>query len=268
MSLQISIDYDLFTSYKASLCILRSGYIQIYSADYKWTLQRGIVLGSGEYGIIYRYYMMQNNNVKLEYAVKVLEEHLEELQAVSYLQTRTDRHGLIYARVCNQTMYPTRGYVLMPLLDGTLHSIIGTLTYPEIVRIIDELRQRLCAINRMHDGQRTFSYLDIKTTNLLYKMSSNGILDIYIGDLGSIIPQTNRCGESRFLSSYRCPTKDPYWITLPEVPVAQNFLILRLVAELVGLIDCGEQKWDSDINRSLEVLFLDKYNEWFPSTTL
>ena len=75
------------------------------------------------------------------------------------------------------------GYILMPVADGDLHSLIGQLAVDSVKEVITILGNILACLSTLK-----LHYFDLKPLNVLYRCASEDGINVLLADLGSMIP--------------------------------------------------------------------------------
>jgi hypothetical protein len=99
---------------------------------------------------------------------------------------------------------PDTPYIsIMPRLHGNLHDLktllqtSGSMDIPQAVRITESVRQQVSCLIRKN---KMFVYTDMKPANIMYTMDAKNKIKIYMGDLGSLVPDLNE----EYLLTYPC----------------------------------------------------------------
>lgn len=110
--------------------------------------------------------------------------------------------GIVCQKCCVRSTLLHGGYVeVMDTMDGDLaHYLENTVvSLNTIAGILFVVRKQLTCID--HSGG---AYLDIKCANVLYRKSRNGLLEIHLGDLDSIVKKPTNADDT-FSRSFAVP---------------------------------------------------------------
>lgn len=132
-------------------------------------------------------------------------DRLEEVEVINNHLPATTCEGLVkMKKIPGKELID---FVIMPTADGDLHDLAGDrmLNKYQIDRIISVINNVLQCL-----FENGVYYFDIKPANILYQCKSDTELNIFLGDIGSIIPV-----RKVYIATY--PTPDYFNGLIPEV---------------------------------------------------
>lgn len=162
------------------------------SFTYKGDIIQPVIsqLAMGQYGILHKHTFVHEGQT-LYFAVKrgLHETKLEEASVIADHTASVSCPGVISMKLLN---YRNEDIVIMPLADGDLARYCGRIGPKQADQIVEIIGDALLCLFENGDY-----YYDIKPHNILFTCHDGGLASIFLGDMGSIIPQ-----EGDFISSY------------------------------------------------------------------
>ncbi len=176
------IDRVEHPSTKKSLPVLKQ--IQYNGSDHKTRTYEFIeLITCGGNGCIIKYSNIEDKNDSV--ALKVTTD-IDEVQMIRTLDSCLNCTVDFYSCNVVQARYFGKWgpyhFILLPLMDGSLdRADLDKWTYKLQVQFISFITSELSCLYR-----KNLLYVDIKLANLLYKCVKNDVLEIVLGDIGSI----------------------------------------------------------------------------------
>ena len=161
------------------------------------------LLGAGAYGLVVKVVVLVENQ---EYAIVVKKAQrgaLEEADIFAHF-------GEVLACPGIMSMKPIdKNQVMMALADGDLLAYAGMFSHAQASKTVAVLKGALACMARIGAY-----YFDIKPANILFTCRSESATSIYLGDIGSIVPDADGdyacshpppCAKEGFFSLAQCP---------------------------------------------------------------
>ncbi len=149
------------------------------------------IIGKGSYGCVVAY---QNGN--RVFCAKISSEN--ESSIVKLLSENKTWCQEIRMRDCSLGGSPRQFLYIMPKMDGSLRDFVRNQVVEDVVRWVEAVRQQVVCLL---DVTNNIPYMDLKPANVLYRRNRadrKKAADVHIGDLGSLVPDTNRTVAATF----------------------------------------------------------------------
>jgi hypothetical protein len=181
-------------------------------------------LAAGTYGVVYKHSFQDVDGNPLYFATKVAKKNkLDEAIVVQKYTAALECPGIISMKIRDTP--DGEAYAIMPLADGDLDRFRGLISPSQAEYIVNVIGKALICMYRQH-----IYYFDIKPMNILYNCDGRGILYIYLGDMGSIIPHT--------IDNAYSATYPPPHAKNGRVPIALEKDALSIYTYLLSCLYC------------------------------
>ena len=190
-----------------------------------------VEIASGTFGEVYKA-SFEIDGETMFFAIKYsLDKNLEEAQVVQEYTDGLDCPGIISMKVRE---IDGEDVAIMPLADGSLHDYLGKFSHTQANHIINVIQEALLCL---YDNN--CYYFDIKPANILFNCDSSGISTIFLGDIGSILPNENDEYATTFppimySGGYIPVTDEALSIYTYQLCVLYCYLITNIVPPLWG----------------------------------
>jgi hypothetical protein len=148
----------------------------------KATVTKKVKIASGTEGTVFELELTTSDSNKALLAVKTAFDTngLDEAIVIRDHADSMECPGVIPMKI---GIYKGQPALFMPLADGDLHGLIGTLTHRQAEHIINVLAKTLLCLSDIG-----LYYFDTKPLNIVYHCKNASRSTIYLADMSSVIP--------------------------------------------------------------------------------
>lgn len=235
------------------------------SSDKKYLMYNGCKLDKEIYktgGMMGSITILSDSKKKYKVAVKdMYDKKNNEFKIINELKKNNVDCDLINAKILKRN---DKKIIIMDVMDGDLQKLSSTYIFykNKIILTIDIIIKLATIIKCLL--KKGYAYSDLKIANILYKYC-NGIIDIKLGDLGSICKKNKKSNVSTYIppeyqddenGDFVCNEKAMVWLI--------GSCILELLKIVINRYDYDIKKLKK--NKDLKMLFIENILDPNPKT--